>query len=178
MTDSTLKPEPKNIAERRITKEEHEIGIGQDLLKALGLSGSLRHGKDDGVEPDLFLSKDEKTIGIEVGTAYYGNHQAHVEWSPGGGRWTVNDGNALMLQSVQHELNDKCNKTYSKADELWLCVELGATLADIVEVEEMIKHLELKADHPYQRIILLFYPHLRDGGGIRAFDLFPLIPRG
>lgn len=161
-------------SQRRITKEEHEIGVGQDLLKALRLSGSLRHGKDDGVEPDLFLSKDEKTIGIEVGTAYYGGHQAQALWSPGGGGWMVSDGNAQMLQKVQHELDDKCNKTYSKVDELWLCVELQANFADIVEVETMIKHLELKADHPYQRIILLFYPHHKDGGGIRAFDLFPL----
>jgi hypothetical protein len=160
------------MTERRITKEGHEIGVGQDLLKALGLSGSLRHGKDDG-EPDLFFSNHGKTIGIEVATAYYGSHQAHAEWSPGGGRWTINNGNALMLQSVQRELNDKCDKTYSKADGLWLCIELRATFADITEVEEMIKHLELKADHPYQRIILLFYPHARAGGGTRTFDLFP-----
>jgi hypothetical protein len=61
-------------------KEQHEIAIGNALLAALGhKSEFVRHGLD-GVEPDVIYSVRQRTVGIEIATAYYDDSQAKAEW--------------------------------------------------------------------------------------------------
>ena len=66
--------------DEKAQKEAHEIPIGNHFLKTLKLHGKLiRHGKDDGVS-DLIYSLRDRTVGIEISTAYYGEGPASVEW--------------------------------------------------------------------------------------------------
>jgi hypothetical protein len=66
--------------EEKAQKEAHEIPIGNHFLKTLKLHGKLiRHGTDDG-ESDLIYSLRDRTVGIEISTAYYGEGPASVEW--------------------------------------------------------------------------------------------------
>lgn len=61
-------------------KEEHEITIADEFLKALGFTAKfIRHGKD-GSEPDVIHSIAGQTVGIEIVTAYYDEGQAKAEW--------------------------------------------------------------------------------------------------
>jgi hypothetical protein len=61
-------------------KEQHEVAIGNALLKSLGYDGQfIGHGAD-GVEPDLIYLLAGRRIGIEMATAYYDDRQARVEW--------------------------------------------------------------------------------------------------
>jgi hypothetical protein len=166
-------------------KEQHEIAIVNKLLNALNLPGSgLRRGQP-GIEPDVLCLIHNKTIGIEVTGAYYRNELAEAEWEsarqsvrgesvPAVRICDIDNGDVLILQSVQNRLSDKCAKKYSGTDENWLCIEQRAALADVMETEEMITHLEVPADHSFQRIFLGFHAHVGDGGGFRVYSIFPL----
>lgn len=166
----------------RELKEKHELAVGNQLLNALKLDGKLiRHGKDDG-EPDLIYSLEGKTLGIEVATAYYHEGQARVEWQlargvikPDPPRWVKlgvpNDPAKVIISSVQQELTDKCAKTYSGANAVWLCIEQHAQLATVLETEQLVATVRIPACHRFERIFLGFHD-LWGGGGFRVFTLF------
>jgi len=167
-------------------KEQHEIAIGNALLRELKLDAQwIRHGVD-GVEPDLIYQLAGKKVGIEITTAYYDEHQARVEWQLARGElrpdrngfayikkpreWT-GEPYKLIAASVQRKLDVKCSKSYSGVDAAWLCIEQHAQLADVSETLEMILHLRISAGHPFERIYLAMYAHVGDGGGFRVYDL-------
>jgi hypothetical protein len=163
-------------------KEQHEIAIGNALLATLGYkSGFIRHGLD-GIEPDVIYSVTQRTIGIEVATAYYDDAQAKAEWQLARGiskfdshgiakigSWDEPD--KLISAQVQREIDDKCSKSYSGVDAAWLCIEQHAPLADVAEVCDLIPRLRIPSDHPFEKLYLGFYAHAGDGGGFRVYDI-------
>jgi hypothetical protein len=163
-------------------KEQHEIAIANALLAALGhRSEFIRHGQD-GVEPDVIYSVAERTIGIEVATAYYDDAQAKAEWQLARGiskfdshgiakigSW--NEPDKLIGAQVQREIDDKCSKSYSGVDVAWLCIEQHAPLADVAETRDLIARLRIPGKHPFEKLYLGFYAHTGDGGGFRAYDI-------
>ena len=167
-------------------KEQHEIAIGNALLRSLVVDALfLSHG-DDGKEPDLIYQISDKRIGIEVATAYYDDDQARIEWQlargiikPGPskmtniGFWAAPE--RLITARVQAEINDKCSKTYSGVDSTWLCIEQHAPAADVAETQQRAACLVIPSNNLFERIYLGFYAHAGDGGGFRVFDL--LSPR-
>ena len=170
-------------------KEQHEVAIGNALLRSLGLDGHfIGHGAD-GVEPDLIYQIAGRRVGIEIPTAYYDDHQAKVEWQlargdlqpdPSGitaimrpGDW-VDEPRRLIASRVQRELDDKCSKTYSGVDATWLCVEQHAQLADAAETQQLASRVRVSALHPFERVYLGAYSHAGDGGGFRVYDLLPV----
>lgn len=167
-------------------KEQHEIAIGNALLRTLQVSARfLGHGNDE-KEPDLIFQIDGRRVGIEVATAYYDDNQARIEWQlargiikPGPskmtniGFWEAPD--KLITARVQSELYDKCSKAYLGVDSTWLCIEQHAPGADVAETEQRVSRLNIPSNHGFERIYLGFYAHAGDGGGFRVFDL--LLPR-
>jgi hypothetical protein len=165
-------------------KEQYEIAIGNALLAGLGHhSEFIRHGLD-GIEPDVIYSVTQRTIGIEVATAYYDEAQAKAEWQLARGiskfdshgiakigSWEEPD--KLISAKVQREIDDKCSKSYSGVDEAWLCIEPHAPLADVAEVCDLIPRLRIPSVHPFEKLYLGFYAHAGDGGGFRVYDITP-----
>jgi hypothetical protein len=163
-------------------KEQHEIAIGNALLATLGHNVEfIRHGLD-GIEPDLIYSVAERTIGIEIATAYYDNAQAKAEWQLARGiskfdshgiakigSWSEPD--KLISSQVQREIDDKCSKSYSGVDVAWLCIEQHAALADVAETRDLIARLIVPGDHPFEKLYLGFYAQAGDGGGFRVYDV-------
>ena len=165
-------------------KEQHEIAIGNQLLRTLGHSCKfMRHGID-GVEPDVIYSLAGRTVGIEVATAYYDHMQAKAEWQLARGiskfdshgiakigSWV--DPDKLISTQVQREIDDKCSKSYSGVDAAWLCIEQHAPLADVSETLDLVARLRIPREHPFEEIYLGAYVHAGDGGGFRVYDLLP-----
>lgn len=165
-------------------KEQHEVAIGNALLRSLRCDGQfICHGEDDG-EPDLIYSIARRRVGMEIATAYYDNAQARVEWQLARGRlkpdpsgltkigfWSEPE--KLIFSSVQRELEDKCSKIYSGVDALWLCIEQHAQLADVSETELLVKSVRIPTRHPFEHIYLGFHAYVGDGGDFRVYDLLP-----
>ncbi len=163
-------------------KEQHEIAIGNALLAALGYNNAfIQHGHD-GVEPDVIYSVADRTIGVEIATAYYDDEQARAEWQLARGiskfdshgiakigSWSEPD--KLISTRVQQEIDDKCSKCYSGVDVTWLCIEQHAPLADVMETRDLIAHLRIPNAHPFERLYLGFYAHAGEGGGFRVYDI-------
>src|SRR5260221_204628 len=58
-------------------KEQHERSVANGLLNELGIRPEAEQpGNPTNGEPDRLYSIDKKTIGIEVVTAYYAEHEA------------------------------------------------------------------------------------------------------
>ena len=161
-------------------KEGHEKAIGNQLLRALKLDGKfLRHGEDDG-EPDLLYSLEDRTVGIEIATAFYHNKQAEIEshlalGKLNSGRFGTplgvpNNQDKVILLRARWELNDKCAKRYS-ANEVWLCIDLQAPLLELSEAEQLADAITLPARHKFARIYFGFHA-LCDGKGLTVFRRF------
>ena len=163
-------------------KEQHEIAIGDQFLNALQCDRKfIRHGKDDR-EPDLIYSLADKTVGLEIATVYCDDDQAKVEWQLARdvikwdpprwvkiGSWTEPD--KLIIARMQQEVDDKCAKTYSGVDTVWLCIELHYPLATVSNTEKLVAAITVPV-HRFQRIYLGFHASVSDGGGFRVSALF------
>ena len=115
-------------------KKQHERGVCDRLLYALGVQASFERYGNERDEPDVIYRLGEgSTLGIEVATAYYDDADAKAEWTLARGvRPSPPDGiearvfrspDDLLCERAQQELLDKCAKRYSGADCLWLCIE-------------------------------------------------------
>ena len=168
-------------------KEQHEIAVARALLLTLGHNAQfVRHGLD-GIEPDVIFSSDGLTLGIEIATAYYNEDDAKADWDLARGISQFDSDSIaplgpiligpdkLIASAVQRELDDKCSKTYSRTDLVWLCVYEHAALAEVSETEDLITRLKIPNKHPFEKIYLGFYAPLGDGGGFRVYDLLEKI---
>jgi hypothetical protein len=163
-------------------KEQYEIAIGEQFLDALQCERRfMGHGKDAG-EPDLIYAIEGQTVGVEIATIYCDDGQAEVEWKLARGeikrdppRWVVTgswiEPDKRFFARMRQELDDKCAKTYSGVETMWLCMKMHYGLLTVSEAEQMIAALDVPA-HQYQRIYLGFLAPIGDGGGFRVFTLF------
>jgi hypothetical protein len=164
-------------------KEQHELAMGNELLEKLRYDAQFsRHGKDDG-EPDLIYTRVGKPhLGIEVGTVYYDQDHAELEWrhtrvnqkrGPQSWKSGYREPYKLIAVRVQRELNKKCQRSYSRKDidAVWLYIDQRAPLADVAETDEMVRNLKMPEKHKFDRIFLCHHAHLRDGAGIHIYDL-------
>jgi hypothetical protein len=172
---------PRNDVTMASLKEKHEVTIADEFLKTLGFTAEfLRRGKD-GVEPDVIYSVAERTLGIEIATAYYNEAQPKAEWQLARGitkfvsrimkMGLARNPDKLISWAVQREIDDKCSKRYSGVDSIWLCIYQHAPLADVAETEDLLPRLKIPSEHPFEKIYLGFYAHARDGGSFRVYEL-------
>jgi hypothetical protein len=165
----------------RNPKRDHEKSVSDELLKALQIGAEFVRMGDDRGEPDVIYRIQDKTLGIEVGTAYYDESDAKQEWTLARGErafpqegferrpaGVIRNPDKLICEKVQHEIDDKCSKSYAGADEIWLCIEQRAPLSDAVSVAACVKQLKVPRGHRFRRILIFYLASLNDGGNYTA----------
>src|SRR5216683_3016330 len=135
---------------------EHERAVAQQLLEKLGITPTdERHGNPNKGEPDYICTINGKTVGIEVTTAYYSEEEARAvaeigeqplkpdEMAIGE---VIGDPDNEVCESIQERLDEKCAKTYKGVDEVWLCINVDATVTETDSLEDCVKNLEVPAN--------------------------------
>ena len=164
-------------------KRQHETAVGNRLIRSLSLPATFLRGGNDRDEPDVIYSWEGALLGIEVVTAYYDDPYAKDVWDLALGKTHIPTGGMLCLGSgvvtvekmfarIQHEINEKCLRTYRNVDRTWLCVahqgpEETHVIADYVE------RLVVPAKHGFERIFIDYQAPINedDGGGWRSVEL-------
>ena len=159
-------------------KEQHEKSVADDLLKKLAQRPVRdRPGNPTKGEPDRLYLIDEKTIGIEVVTAYYSEHEAKATAeaaaekpiAPGEirlGKW-IGSPDDSICESIQENLNAKCAKKYSGTDETWLCLNVDAALTELDCLKECIDNLDV----PENQFARIHVTVNRPDGGLEVFEV-------
>jgi hypothetical protein len=164
-------------------KRRHERAVSDSLLSALGITASFDRPGDDHDEPDMiYILGSGETLGIEVATAYYSDDAAKADWTLARGvRPPPPDGVEVgpmmawpddrMCERVQNELVDKCGKTYSGVDHVWLCIRADAPLADRAAMCDCIERLHVPTGHAFEAIYMTYTVPEHEGGSVEAVVL-------
>jgi len=169
------------IFKKSSPKEKYEIWVGDALLQWLRYDDRqfIRHGID-GEEPDLVYLIEGRKIGIEITVAYCNDHQAKKEWQKPGQNGVrrlfarpLGQPDKLITSRVQRAIDAKCSRHYTGADEVWLCIEQNSPFATISETRHRVATLNIPSQHSFKYIFLGFYANQGDGGGFRAYKLWP-----
>ena len=158
---------------REENKLAHEAAVGDELLELLKIKPSSRAGNPDKKEPDRIYRIDTKTIGLEVVTAYYSEQEAKTsaeaaaekpleagEMRLGG---SIGAPDESMCDAIKKRLDEKCKKTYSGADQTWLCIEADATITELATIEQCVKELAVP-EHSFARVFVLARLSTSEGG--------------
>src|SRR5258708_40378168 len=124
-------------------KQQHERSVANALLNKLGIRPEAEQpGNPTNGEPDRLYSIDKKTIGIEVVTAYYAEHEAKATAeaaaekpiAPGEIRVGEVTGSPddSSCESIQEALDAKCAKKNSVTDAAWLFLNVDLALTELV----------------------------------------------
>lgn len=170
------------MRKRNAIKKGHEKAVADQLLGVLKINATfVRNGDPNQREPDVIYRIGDRTLGIEVATAYYEDSDARDEWtlaaeerefSPEGfeprSGGVLNGPDQMICERVQAEVNDKCGKQYTGAEEFWLCIEQRAALSDAASVRECLESLTVPRGHQFARLYLTYIAPLHDGGAYTA----------
>jgi hypothetical protein len=161
-------------------KEQHEKGVGERLLAALVLNPAFR-SMGTPPEPDLLYDADDgRVLGIEVATAYYSNPSAQAAWSLARKQRnvsceTLGSPDQAICARIRDEIGDKCSKSYSGVDEIWLCIALDAALSDRDSIQECVHSLALPECASFKRVYLLWQAPVHEGGADCVEELIPVV---
>ncbi len=167
----------------RHLKRQHEIAVCNRLVKNLALPARfLREGNDRG-EPDVIYSCENELLGIEVATAYYDDSQAEREWSLARGKihapkgsviriWSGENPDEKIFARIQREIQEKCCRTYTGVDRVWLCVSQQAALSgESHVVDASVERLLIPTAHGFERIYLHYQAPSHEGGEWHSIEL-------
>lgn len=171
---------------REALKKRHEKAVADQLLEAEKIDATFdRVGDANKKEPDVIYTIGELAVGIEMATAYYEDGDAQDEWEIATGENPLAIGeirpssagimgnpDQMICETVQEELEDKCDKTYVGAAEIWLCINMLAALSDAASVAECLKNLKVPEKHAFARIYLTYTAPEHEGGKYVAKRIF------
>lgn len=151
-------------------KRQHEKAVAERLINSLSLEDFVfnKLGNDNG-EPDVIYRNKNKTIGIEIRSAYLGEGYAMSLWGVARGNMNylnkrsdiIVSSTALSVQSIQESLDDKAHKKYSGVDDVWYCIEPQSPF----QVKDAdLSNLVIKENY-FNHIYILCYAPTRDGVG-------------
>lgn len=129
----------------------------------------LRFGKEDSREPDCLYKNKVKgeIIGCEHTSIYYGESDAHQEWSVargerkpkkiesrwGGGIWSPDK---LFCDRLKSKLDEKINKSYKGCKKIILVLEERRIIIGEKGAKGCIKTIKLSKKQPFYEIFCLF----------------------
>jgi hypothetical protein len=162
-------------------KKAHERAVGDELLDSLGIKpASVAHGDPDKNEPDRLYKIDEKTVGIEVVTAYYTEVEARIAHEAAEKPLAANEATVgeiiggpddAICKSIQVNLNQKSAKKYSGTDETWLCINVDAAVTEMATIKECVAGLEVPENHPFTKIFVTVRNPEADGSGLQVIEV-------
>jgi hypothetical protein len=159
-------------------KEQHEKSVADELLKKLEINPiDDRPGNPTTGEPDRLYRINEKTLGIEVVTAYYCAAEAKATAEAAAEKPIapdeIREGELIaspddsICESIQKNLYAKCTKKYSGTDELWLCINADAVLTE----PEILKECVDRLDVPKSKFDRIFVTVSTSEGGLEVFEV-------
>ncbi len=159
-------------------KQQHERSVANALLNKLGIRPEAEQpGNPTNGEPDRLYSIDKKTIGIEVVTAYYAEHEAKATAKAAAEKPIASDEIRVgevsgspddsICESIQEALDVKCAKEYSGTDETWLCINADAALTELESIKDCIDNLDVP-ENQFERI----YVTVNKVNGVEVFEIY------
>ena len=159
-------------------EEQHEKSVADDLLKKLEKRPvGDRPGNPGNNEPDRLYRIDKKTIGIEVVTAYYSEHEAKATAEADAEkpiapdeirvRKVIGSPDDSICESIQENLDAKCAKKYSGTDETWLCINADAALTELECIKECVDNLDM----PENQFVRIYVTVSDPEGGIEVLEV-------
>jgi hypothetical protein len=172
------------MRKRDAIKHGHERAVADQLLEVSEIqSAFVGLGDPNKNEPDVVYKIGERTVGIEVATAYYEDSDAKDEWEiaadekpPLRGEirprsaGVMGNPDRAICERVQAEL-DKCSKIYAGVDEAWLCINQDALLSDAASIAECVRNLNVPATHKFARIYLTYTAPIHESGGYKSMRI-------
>ena len=162
-------------------KKAHEGAVADQLLEGLGIRpASSGHGDPDKNEPDRLYKIDQKTLGIEVVTAYYTEAEAKVAHKVAEEPLAedevmmgeiIGGPDDAICESIKENLNQKCAKKYSATDETWLCINVEAGITEMAVIVGCIDSLEVPENHVFSKIFVTMHKSEADGGGLGLIEI-------
>jgi len=166
---------------REKIKRAHEEAVADELLESLGIKpANGAHGNPDKNEPDRLYKIEEKTVGIEVVTAYYTEGEAKIAHEVAENPLGENEfmmGEIIggpddaICESIKVNLKEKCTKKYSGTDETWLCINVEAGITEMEVIEECVDNLEAPQGHPFVKIFVTMRKSDAEGGGLGVIEI-------
>ena len=141
-------------------QEQHERWVGELVIEWYNANHGRSfqfYGRADGA-PDLEYREGDRSLGVEVVTAYYDKEDAKLKWltarkrPDAPGKWSGVDFDQSLVENINAALVAKCAKSYGPNCLLAVCV-----LPDLTHASEMESHLEdihIPASNPFDAIYL------------------------
>jgi hypothetical protein len=136
-------------------KSRYERWAADTLLGALGGKAQFERHGNDRTEPDIiYRLPTQRSLGVEVTTAYYSEEHAHDIWLNAVSLEDVFEGfqrpvgvvenpDELIVARIQQQINDKVDNTYSGTYETWLCIVEQAPLTDEGSLKQHLSNLAI-----------------------------------
>jgi hypothetical protein len=142
-------------------QEKHERWVGDQVIQRYNADHgtSFQFYGRPGVAPDLEYREGNRSLGVEVVTAYYDDAEdAKFKWltarkrPDAPGKWSGKNFEQYLVEDINARLVDKCAKSYGPNCVLAVCVLPRLTHA--WEMESLLKDIRVPAINPFDAIYL------------------------
>ncbi len=145
--------------------------MAEQFIKRYDSSWSyLRMGNDTG-EPDVIFARADKTLGVEITTAFYEDTYREKTSATGQSYAAAED---LMCDIIHSRVEVKVAKNYTGTDTTILCVRVNDPETDDISMQLCSTHVKLPKQHSFDEIYLL---HKIYKNGNKDYELFKVFPR-
>ena len=141
-------------------QEKHERWVGDQVIQQYNTDHgtTFRFYGRASVAPDLEYRQGNRSLGVEVVTAYYDTEDAKFKWLAARKRpdapdkWSGDDFDKSLVENINSALVAKCAKSYGPNCVLAVCV--FPTLTPAWEMESRLEDIRVPATNPFDAIYL------------------------
>jgi hypothetical protein len=141
-------------------QEQHERWVGDQVIERYNTDycTSFQFYRRPSEAPDLQYREGNRSLGVEVVTAYYDREDAKFKWLGARKRpdapvkWSGVDFDKSLVENINSAIDAKCRKSYGPNCVLGVCVFPSLTRA--WEMESRLKDVRVPAANPFDAIYL------------------------
>ena len=142
-------------------QEKHERWVGDRVIESYNSEHrtSFRFRGRVGVAPDLEYREGNRSLGVEVVTAYYDEAEdAKFKWlwarkrRDAPDKWFGRNFERRLVENINSALANKCRKSYGPNCLLAVCVLPDLTFAE--DMESLLKGVRIPTTNPFEGIYL------------------------